>query len=90
MPEQFDLLRVEYFSSSPTVEIKSKNGLAYAPIYTVNVGDIVDIGFARGIVTDKIPFCDKDDPFLRLAADIISIPGVVYKLQKMKYGNDVD
>lgn len=89
MPEQFDLLRVEYFSSSPTVEIK-KHGLAYAPIYTVNVGDIVDIGFARGFVTDKIPYCDKDDPFLRLTADVISIPCVVYKLQKMKYGNDVD
>lgn len=89
MPEQFDLLRLDYFYVQPNADTKPY-GLAYAPTYEIKVGDIVDVGFARGVVVDKIAFCDKDDPFLRLTADIVPIPCVVYKLQKMKYEDDLD
>ena len=89
MPERFDLLKLDYFYVQPELDIK-KSGLAYAPVCEVNVGDIVDVGFARGFVVDKVNFCDRDEKFISMITDLIPIPRVIYKLKSMKYDNDLD
>ena len=93
MPKRFDLLKLDFINPKVTERNTTTSeiyGLAYAPVYAVKVGDIVDTGFIRGLVVQKIGFCDRDDEFIKLIADFVQIVPVAYKLDSIKYEDDLD
>lgn len=88
MPDKFDLLKICYMDTRDE-ERKVSNWFAYAPVYKVQIGDIVETGFGRAVVMDKATFIVKDEAIFRLINGTVPIDRVLFKVQLLRYEDDV-
>ena len=88
MPDKFDLLKICYMDTRDE-ERKESNWFAFAPVYTVKIGDIVDTAYGRAAVMDKAFFITKDEPIFKLIYGTVPIDRVMFKVEQVRYEDDV-
>lgn len=84
MPERFDLLKISYMDTRDE-DRKHSNWFAYAPVYKISTGDIIDTSFGRAVVLDKVSFVGKQDTMFRLIDGLVPIDRVLFKVELVKY-----
>lgn len=88
MPDKFDLLKICYMDTRDE-ERKVSNWFAYAPVYKVSIGDIVDTGWGRAVVMDKAHYVVKEEAIFRLIDGTVPIDRVLFKVEPLRYEADV-
>lgn len=84
MPERFDLLKISYMDTRDE-DRKHSSWFAYAPVYKISIGDIIDTAFGRAVVLDKVSFVGKQDSMFRLIDGSVPIDRVLFKVESVKY-----
>ena len=88
MPDKFDLLKICYMDTRDE-ERKASNWFAYAPVYKVSIGDIVDTGWGRAVVIDNAHYVVKEEAIFRLIDGTVPIDRVLFKVEPLRYEADV-
>ena len=84
MPERFDLLKISYMDTTDE-DRKVSFWFAYAPVYNISVGDIVDTGWGRAVVMDKAISVSKDGSIFKLIDGTVPIDRVLFKVEPVRY-----
>lgn len=87
MPEKFDLLKISYMDTR-NEERKHSEWFAYAPVYEISIGNVIDTGWGRAVVMDKAGYITKDDPVYRVIDGIVPIDRVLFKVTPVKYEDE--
>ena len=75
-PEMFDVLHVDY--------VNGYQGLAFAPQYTVEVGDHVITTFDEGTVKASVKYVTPEDEWFKLINGIHSVDRITDKIVKVE------
>ena len=84
MPDRFDFLKISYMDT-PNEYRKVNCWFAYAPVYKISVGDIVDTGWGRAVVMDKAISVSKDGSIFKLIDGTVPIDRVLFKVEPVRY-----
>lgn len=88
MPDRFDLLKISYMDTTDE-DRKVSCWFAYAPVYKISVGDIVDTGWGRAVVMDKAISVSKDGSIFKLIDGTVPIDRVLFKVEPVRYEDNV-
>lgn len=87
MPDRFDLLKISYMDTRDE-DRKASLWFAYAPVYEISVGNIVDTGWGRAVVMERAGYVSKDDAVYKVIDGVVPIDRVLFKVQPVKYEDD--
>jgi len=76
-PEMFDVLHINYTNGC--------QGLAFAPIGAVEIGDHVITTFDDGTVKASVKYCTPEDNWLKMISGMYSVDRITNKIVEVRY-----
>ena len=86
LPDRFDLLLINYITTAE----KNDKCFAFAPCFSVQVGDTVETAFGRAFVLEKAICVSKDDAIISMMNGTVALDRVLFKLEPMRYEDAED
>ena len=75
-PEKFDLFHISYANGC--------QAMAYAPMYTVNVGDRVVTTFDEGIAKAIVKYVTPDEEWFKMISNAYTIDRITHKIVEVR------
>jgi hypothetical protein len=76
-PEMFDVLHIDY--------VNGCQGLAFAPIGAVEIGEKVITTFDEGTVKAQVKYVTPEDNWLKMICNMYSVDKITNKIIEVRY-----